>query len=177
MGIDDAGTQQSGLDRNDNPFGIPLARHHAHLEGFRSQVTPLPNRSVPLAPWLFSLLHSLSFPAHHRASPPSPSYLTLRGLDCRATTALLASLLITFENGMITKSRASSSTRAAQILTCQRISTCEDGRTGRIYAAPDFWAITALRAKEPLETSCDDGEQRRARRNGRNRARAIRAWR
>ena len=102
-------------NRNDNPFGIPLARHHAHLEGFRSQVTPLPNRSVPLAPWLFSLLHSLSFPAHHRASPPSPSYLTLRSLDCRATTALLASLLITFENGMITKSRASSSTRAAQV--------------------------------------------------------------
>ncbi|THH13087.1 hypothetical protein EW146_g7086, partial [Bondarzewia mesenterica] len=33
------------------------------------------------------------------------SYLTLRGLDCRATTALLASLLITFENGMITQSR------------------------------------------------------------------------
>ncbi|KAI0052691.1 glycosyltransferase family 39 protein [Auriscalpium vulgare] len=33
------------------------------------------------------------------------SYLTLRGLDCRATTALLASLLITFENGLITQSR------------------------------------------------------------------------
>ena len=33
------------------------------------------------------------------------SYLTLRGLDCRATTALLASLFITFENGMITQSR------------------------------------------------------------------------
>ncbi|KAF8632407.1 hypothetical protein AX17_004848 [Amanita inopinata Kibby_2008] len=33
------------------------------------------------------------------------AYLTLRGLDCRATTALLASLLITFENGMITQSR------------------------------------------------------------------------
>ena len=33
------------------------------------------------------------------------SYITLRGLDCRATTALLASLLITFENGMITQSR------------------------------------------------------------------------
>ncbi|KAJ7174473.1 glycosyltransferase family 39 protein [Mycena filopes] len=33
------------------------------------------------------------------------SYLTLRGLDCRATTALLASLFITFENGLITQSR------------------------------------------------------------------------
>ncbi|KAJ7721344.1 glycosyltransferase family 39 protein [Mycena maculata] len=33
------------------------------------------------------------------------SYLTLRGLDCRATTALLASLFITFENGMVTQSR------------------------------------------------------------------------
>ncbi|KAG7446183.1 glycosyltransferase family 39 protein [Guyanagaster necrorhizus] len=33
------------------------------------------------------------------------SYLTLRALECRATTALLASLLITFENGMITQSR------------------------------------------------------------------------
>ena len=33
------------------------------------------------------------------------AYLTLRALDCRATTALLASLFITFENGMITQSR------------------------------------------------------------------------
>lgn len=33
------------------------------------------------------------------------SYLTLRALDCRATTALLGSLFITFENGMITQSR------------------------------------------------------------------------
>ncbi|KAK2459324.1 hypothetical protein APHAL10511_008679 [Amanita phalloides] len=33
------------------------------------------------------------------------AYLTLRGLECRATTALLASLFITFENGMITQSR------------------------------------------------------------------------
>ncbi|KAF8627686.1 hypothetical protein AX15_004295 [Amanita polypyramis BW_CC] len=33
------------------------------------------------------------------------AYLTLRGLDCRVTTALLASLFITFENGMITQSR------------------------------------------------------------------------
>ncbi|KAK0455735.1 glycosyltransferase family 39 protein [Desarmillaria tabescens] len=33
------------------------------------------------------------------------SYLTLRALDCRATTALLASFFITFENGMITQSR------------------------------------------------------------------------
>lgn len=33
------------------------------------------------------------------------AYLTLRALECRATTALLASLLITFENGMITQSR------------------------------------------------------------------------
>lgn len=33
------------------------------------------------------------------------SYITLRGLDCRATTALLASLFITFENGLITQSR------------------------------------------------------------------------
>ncbi|KIY52570.1 PMT-domain-containing protein [Fistulina hepatica ATCC 64428] len=33
------------------------------------------------------------------------SYLTLRALDCRATTALLASLFITFENGLITQSR------------------------------------------------------------------------
>lgn len=33
------------------------------------------------------------------------SYLTLRALDCRATTALLASIFITFENGMVTQSR------------------------------------------------------------------------
>ncbi|KDQ65152.1 glycosyltransferase family 39 protein [Jaapia argillacea MUCL 33604] len=33
------------------------------------------------------------------------SYLTLRALDCRATTALLASSLLTFENGLITQSR------------------------------------------------------------------------
>ncbi|KAI0337508.1 glycosyltransferase family 39 protein [Trametopsis cervina] len=33
------------------------------------------------------------------------AYLTLRALDCRATTALLASLFLTFENGMITQSR------------------------------------------------------------------------
>jgi len=33
------------------------------------------------------------------------AYLTLRALDCRATTALLASLFITFENGLITQSR------------------------------------------------------------------------
>jgi dolichyl-phosphate-mannose-protein mannosyltransferase len=33
------------------------------------------------------------------------SYLTLRALDCRATTSLLAALTITFENGLITQSR------------------------------------------------------------------------
>ncbi|KII96143.1 glycosyltransferase family 39 protein [Plicaturopsis crispa FD-325 SS-3] len=33
------------------------------------------------------------------------AYLTLRALDCRATTALLASLFVTFENGLITQSR------------------------------------------------------------------------
>ncbi|KAJ7367532.1 glycosyltransferase family 39 protein [Mycena albidolilacea] len=33
------------------------------------------------------------------------SYLTLRGLDCRATTALLASLFLTFENAIVTQSR------------------------------------------------------------------------
>ena len=33
------------------------------------------------------------------------AYLTLRALDCRATTALLASLLVTFENGLVTQSR------------------------------------------------------------------------
>ncbi|KAJ3511201.1 hypothetical protein NLJ89_g4233 [Agrocybe chaxingu] len=33
------------------------------------------------------------------------AYLTLRMLDCRATTALLASLFVTFENGMVTQSR------------------------------------------------------------------------
>lgn len=33
------------------------------------------------------------------------SYLTLRALDCRATAALLASLFITFENGLVTQSR------------------------------------------------------------------------
>ncbi|KAJ7196991.1 glycosyltransferase family 39 protein [Mycena pura] len=33
------------------------------------------------------------------------SYLTLRGLECRATTALLASLFVTFENGFVTQSR------------------------------------------------------------------------
>lgn len=33
------------------------------------------------------------------------SYLTLRALDCRATTSVLAALFITFENGLITQSR------------------------------------------------------------------------
>lgn len=33
------------------------------------------------------------------------TYLTLRGLECRATTALLGSLLVTFENGLVTQSR------------------------------------------------------------------------
>ena len=33
------------------------------------------------------------------------SYLTMRGLACRPNTALLSSLLITFENGLITQSR------------------------------------------------------------------------
>jgi dolichyl-phosphate-mannose-protein mannosyltransferase len=33
------------------------------------------------------------------------AYLTLRGLDCRATTSLLASLFIIFENALITQSR------------------------------------------------------------------------
>ncbi|KAF9544586.1 glycosyltransferase family 39 protein [Agrocybe pediades] len=33
------------------------------------------------------------------------AYLTLRALDCRATTALLASVFIIFENGMVTQSR------------------------------------------------------------------------
>ena len=40
-----------------------------------------------------------------------------------------------------------------------------------LYAVPDL--ITALRAIEDI--SWDDGEQRRARRNGRDHARAIRA--
>jgi len=33
------------------------------------------------------------------------TYLTLRALDCRATTALLGSLFVTFENGLTTQSR------------------------------------------------------------------------
>jgi len=33
------------------------------------------------------------------------TYLTLRALDCRATTALLGSLFVTFENGLVTQSR------------------------------------------------------------------------
>jgi dolichyl-phosphate-mannose-protein mannosyltransferase len=33
------------------------------------------------------------------------AYLTLRGLDCRATTSLLGSFLIIFENALITQSR------------------------------------------------------------------------
>ncbi|KAG8767091.1 hypothetical protein FRC12_006454 [Ceratobasidium sp. 428] len=33
------------------------------------------------------------------------TYLTLRALDCRATTAILGSALVTFENGLITQSR------------------------------------------------------------------------
>lgn len=33
------------------------------------------------------------------------TYLTLRGLDCRPTTAVLGSLFVTFENGLITQSR------------------------------------------------------------------------
>lgn len=33
------------------------------------------------------------------------TYMTLRGLDCRATTAFLGSILVLFENGLITQSR------------------------------------------------------------------------
>ena len=33
------------------------------------------------------------------------AYLTMRGLDCRATTALLATVFVTFENGLVTQSR------------------------------------------------------------------------
>lgn len=33
------------------------------------------------------------------------TYLTLRGLDCRASTALLGALFVTFDNGLITQSR------------------------------------------------------------------------
>ncbi|KZT20598.1 glycosyltransferase family 39 protein [Neolentinus lepideus HHB14362 ss-1] len=33
------------------------------------------------------------------------AYLTLRALECRATTAVLASLFLTFENGLVTQSR------------------------------------------------------------------------
>ncbi|KAI5117016.1 hypothetical protein M0805_001615 [Coniferiporia weirii] len=33
------------------------------------------------------------------------TYLTLRALDCRATTALLGALFVTFENGLVTQSR------------------------------------------------------------------------
>ncbi|KAI6120079.1 glycosyltransferase family 39 protein [Pisolithus thermaeus] len=33
------------------------------------------------------------------------AYLTLRALDCKASTALLASLFLTFENGLVTQSR------------------------------------------------------------------------
>lgn len=33
------------------------------------------------------------------------AYLTMRGLECRATTALLAAVLVTFENGLVTQSR------------------------------------------------------------------------
>lgn len=33
------------------------------------------------------------------------AYLTLRALDCRATASLLASLFLTFENGLVTQSR------------------------------------------------------------------------
>lgn len=33
------------------------------------------------------------------------TYLTLRALDCRATTALIGALFVTFENGLVTQSR------------------------------------------------------------------------
>src|SRR5262249_34925603 len=33
------------------------------------------------------------------------AYMTLRGLECRATTALVGSLFVAFENGLITQSR------------------------------------------------------------------------
>ena len=33
------------------------------------------------------------------------AYLTLRTLDCRATTAILATLSLTFENGLVTQLR------------------------------------------------------------------------
>ena len=51
-------------------------------------------------------LRRYAFPTRHPGLRHRPiSYLTLRALDCRATTALLASLFLTFENGMITRSR------------------------------------------------------------------------
>ncbi|KAG2124692.1 glycosyltransferase family 39 protein [Suillus clintonianus] len=44
-------------------------------------------------------------PATFGVATVPTAYLTLRALDCRATTALLASVFLTFENGLITQSR------------------------------------------------------------------------
>ncbi|KAH9175203.1 glycosyl transferase [Lactarius sanguifluus] len=44
------------------------------------------------------------------------AYLTLRDLDCRATTALLASLFLVFENALLTQSRVE--THPSRFTTC-----------------------------------------------------------
>ncbi|EIW81774.1 glycosyltransferase family 39 protein [Coniophora puteana RWD-64-598 SS2] len=84
---------------------------------------PLAKMLITLAGWIFGFNGDFDFkeiakpfenvpyvamrlvPAMLGVATVPISYLTLRALDCRATTSLLAALFITFENGLVTQSR------------------------------------------------------------------------
>ncbi|KAF5337182.1 hypothetical protein D9611_003049 [Ephemerocybe angulata] len=84
---------------------------------------PLAKLLITLAGWLFGYDGNFDFkdigklyenvpyvamrmlPAGLGVATVPLAYLTLRALDCRASTALMGSLFLTFENGLITQSR------------------------------------------------------------------------